>query len=104
MIRYRHSQLCKLTDVAAVSLPRLHQRGKDTAATNCSIFTDLSVKENMLLAARAARRAEELDSHRLNWIFGLFPALKRFWLVPAGKLSGGQKQMLAVARAIVEPR
>ena len=68
------------------------------------IFTDLSVKENMVLAARTARRAEELDSTRLEWIFGLFPALKKFWLYPAGKLSGGQKQMLAVARAIVEPR
>jgi branched-chain amino acid transport system ATP-binding protein len=32
------------------------------------------------------------------------PALKKFWLYPAGKLSGGQKQMLAIARAMVEPR
>ena len=40
----------------------------------------------------------------LAWIFGLFPAIKRFWQHPAGLLSGGQKQMLAVARAIVEPR
>ena len=68
------------------------------------IFTDLSVQENMVLAARSARRADELDTQRLEWIFGLFPALKKFWLYPAGKLSGGQKQMLAVARAIVEPR
>ena len=30
--------------------------------------------------------------------------MKTFWLHPAGKLSGGQKQMLAVSRAIVEPR
>ncbi|HRC38948.1 MAG TPA: ATP-binding cassette domain-containing protein, partial [Rubrivivax sp.] len=52
----------------------------------------------------AARHAGELDKARLDWIFGLFPALKKFWLYPAGKLSGGQKQMLAVARAIVEPR
>ncbi|MCH1997440.1 ATP-binding cassette domain-containing protein, partial [Achromobacter xylosoxidans] len=41
---------------------------------------------------------------RLEWIFGFFPALRKFWLYPAGKLSGGQKQMLAVARAIIEPR
>ena len=68
------------------------------------IFTDLTVKENMLLAARRARHEGELDQSRLQWIFGLFPALQKFWLYPAGKLSGGQKQMLAVARAIVEPR
>ncbi len=68
------------------------------------IFGDLTVRENMLLAARQARRIEQIDSQRLDWIFGLFPALKKFWLYPAGKLSGGQKQMLAVARAIVEPR
>ena len=68
------------------------------------IFTDLTVKENIVLAARAARHEGELDRARLDWIFGLFPALKKFWLYPAGKLSGGQKQMLAVARAIIEPR
>jgi branched-chain amino acid transport system ATP-binding protein len=68
------------------------------------IFADLSVAENMLLAARSARRLEQLDTTRLEWLFGLFPALKKFWLHPAGKLSGGQKQMLAIARAMVEPR
>jgi branched-chain amino acid transport system ATP-binding protein len=68
------------------------------------IFTDLTVKENLVLAARNARTADDIDTKRLDWIFGLFPALKKFWLYPAGKLSGGQKQMLAVARAIVEPR
>jgi branched-chain amino acid transport system ATP-binding protein len=71
---------------------------------NMGIFTDLTVKENMVLAARSARHEGELDAARLRWIFGLFPALQKFWLYPAGKLSGGQKQMLAVARAICEPR
>jgi len=68
------------------------------------IFGDLTVRENMVLAARGARNAEAIDTTRLEWIFGLFPALKKFWQYPAGKLSGGQKQMLAVARAIIEPR
>jgi branched-chain amino acid transport system ATP-binding protein len=68
------------------------------------IFSDLSVSENMLLAARAASTVDDLDAKRLEWLFGLFPALKKFWLYPAGKLSGGQKQMLAIARAMVEPR
>jgi branched-chain amino acid transport system ATP-binding protein len=87
-----------------LSTPEIAQLGIAYVPESMGIFTDLSVKENMVLAARAARRAEELDTTRLEWIFGLFPALKKFWLYPAGKLSGGQKQMLAVARAIVEPR
>jgi branched-chain amino acid transport system ATP-binding protein len=68
------------------------------------IFSDLTVKENMLLAARRAKNAEQMDDARLKWIFKLFPAVEKFWNHPAGKLSGGQKQMLAVSRAIVEPR
>ncbi len=71
---------------------------------NMGIFADLTVRENMLLAARAARTAQQIDAQRLKWIFSLFPAVEKFWNHPAGKLSGGQKQMLAVARAIVEPR
>jgi branched-chain amino acid transport system ATP-binding protein len=63
-------------------------------------FADLTVQENLLLAARSGPP----DPQRLDWIFGRFEALKRFWQLPAGHLSGGQKQMLAVARAIVEPR
>jgi branched-chain amino acid transport system ATP-binding protein len=71
---------------------------------NMGIFGDLTVRENLLLAARGARRIDDVDTARLDWIFGFFPALRKFWLYPAGKLSGGQKQMLAIARAIVEPR
>jgi branched-chain amino acid transport system ATP-binding protein len=65
-----------------------------------AVFSDLTVKENLVLAAREG----PLDDSRLEWIFGFFPALRRFWLSRAGALSGGQKQMLSIARAIVEPR
>ncbi|QTD46254.1 ABC transporter ATP-binding protein [Ottowia testudinis] len=71
---------------------------------NMGIFADLTVKENMVLAARSAKTAAQIDQARLQWIFKLFPAVEKFWNHPAGKLSGGQKQMLAVSRAIVEPR
>jgi branched-chain amino acid transport system ATP-binding protein len=84
--------------------PQIAGLGIAYVPENMGIFTDLTVKENMVLAARKARHEGELDRARLEWIFGLFPALKKFWLYPAGKLSGGQKQMLAVARAICEPR
>jgi branched-chain amino acid transport system ATP-binding protein len=84
--------------------PEIAMRGIAYVPESMGIFTDLTVQENMVLAARAARHAGELDARRLDWIFGLFPALKKFWLHPAGKLSGGQKQMLAVARALIAPR
>ena len=84
--------------------PDIARAGIAYVPESMGIFGDLSVQENLLLAARQARRAAELDGPRLDWIFALFPALKTFWLAPAGKLSGGQKQMLAVARALVEPK
>ncbi|MGB6054460.1 MAG: ABC transporter ATP-binding protein [Burkholderiaceae bacterium] len=92
------------TELAGRATPDIAQRGIAYVPENMGIFAELSVKENMLLAARSARRIDDLDSRRLEWIFELFPAIRKFWLHPAGKLSGGQKQMLAVARAIVEPR
>ena len=90
--------------IKALATPDIAVLGIAYVPESMGIFTDLTVKENMVLAARSARHAGELDTQRLEWIFGLFPALQKFWLYPAGKLSGGQKQMLAVARAIIEPR
>ena len=87
-----------------LATPDIAQRGIAYVPESMGIFGDLSVRENLLLAARGARRLDDIDTRRLDWLFGLFPALKKFWLYPAGKLSGGQKQMLAIARAMVEPR
>ena len=92
------------TDITALPTPAIASLGIAYVPENMGIFADLSVKENMLLAARQASRASQMDTQRLQWIFSLFPAVEKFWNHPAGKLSGGQKQMLAVARAIVEPR
>ena len=91
-------------DIAARSTPEIAQKSIAYVPENMGIFSDLTVRENMILAARGARRAEGIDAKRLQWIFSLFPAINKFWQHPAGLLSGGQKQMLAVARAIVEPR
>lgn len=91
-------------DLGAVATPDIAQRGIAYVPESMGIFVDLTVAENMLLAARASASVEAIDRTRLDWIFGLFPALKKFWLYPAGKLSGGQKQMLSVARAMIEPR
>ena len=86
-----------LESMAASDVARL---GVGYAPETMAVFSDLTVKENLVLGARA----RPLDDARLAWIFGFFPALKKFWLSRAGALSGGQKQMLSIARAIVEPR
>lgn len=64
------------------------------------IFGDLSVEENMVLAATNGMP----DPTRLEWLFSAFPALRTFWKSQAGALSGGQKQMLSIARAMIEDR
>jgi len=62
-----------------------------------AIFTDLTVGENLRIAER---RKGDL-SRREALIFGLFPDLERLIDLPGGSLSGGQQQMLAVARALI---
>jgi branched-chain amino acid transport system ATP-binding protein len=91
-------------DITQLATPEIGALNVAYVPENMGIFSDLTVKENMLLAARSARSAAQIDGTRLEWIFSLFPAVEKFWNHPAGKLSGGQKQMLAVSRAIVEPR
>lgn len=62
-----------------------------------AIFRDLSVAENLRIAER--RRGDFARKEEL--IFSLFPDLKRLIHLPGTNLSGGQQQMLAVARALV---
>lgn len=91
-------------DITHMSTPNIASLNIAYVPENMGIFSDLTVEENMLLAARKASHAQQMDADRLDWIYAMFPAIEKFWHHPAGKLSGGQKQMLAVARAMVEPR
>lgn len=62
------------------------------------IFGGLTVEENI----KVAMKKDDLKSkERLDWILNLFPDLKIAWKRKGGNLSGGQKQMLAIARAYV---
>lgn len=62
-----------------------------------AIFKGLTVRENLEIAER---KYGDLDS-RSDFIFELFPDLKRLYTLPGGNLSGGQQQMLAIARVLV---
>ncbi len=62
-----------------------------------AIFRDLTVHENLVLAER---RPGELR-RKADLIFGLFPDLARLAKLKGSQLSGGQQQMLAIARALV---
>lgn len=80
--------------------PDIARSGIAYVPETMGIFGQLTVHENMKLAATGKR----FDESRLADVFRFFPILKTKWNDRAGLLSGGQKQMLAVARGIVEER
>lgn len=76
---------------------QIGRRGIGYVPEHRAIFRDLTVGENL----RIAERQQNDFARREDMIFRLFPDLKRFFSLRAGNLSGGQQQMLAVARALV---
>lgn len=64
------------------------------------IFGGLTVRDNLRLG-HLARRDKVAVAADLNWVFELFPILQEFYQRPAGLLSGGQQQQLAIGRALL---
>ncbi|MEH6993301.1 ABC transporter ATP-binding protein [Neobacillus drentensis] len=82
------------------SLPTytIAQKGIGYVPEDQGIFAGLTVEENMKVAIQKENKE---TNKRLDYILNLFPDLKKFWKKPGGLLSGGQKQMLSIARAYV---
>ena len=87
-------------DIAGLPTPDIARLGIAFVPENMGIFGGLTVEENMRLASHDG----SFDKDRLARIHAIFPAIAQFWQKPAHALSGGQKQMLAVSRAIIEKR
>ncbi|SPJ16129.1 ABC transporter ATP-binding protein [Burkholderiales bacterium] len=86
--------------IVGMATPNIAQLGIAYVPEGMGIFGKLTVRENLLLATAPRGFAQE----RLDRVFECFPALKLKWDSAAGLLSGGQKQMLAIGRAIIEQR
>jgi len=76
------------------------RRGISHSPEGRQVFPNLTVHENLLLGAYT-RRDKDGVKHDLDWVLGLWPRLGERLKQPAGTLSGGEQQMLAIARALM---
>ena len=85
--------------ISGVSPENIVRRGISLVPEGRRIFTKLTVKENLQLGLTTTRRHTERQ--QLDRVLGYFPALEPFLSTAAGKLSGGEQQQLAIARALL---
>lgn len=84
--------------ISGISTHLISRKGIGYVPENQGIFSGLTVEETLNLAK--AKSAGETEA-KMEWMLELFPDLKKFWRKKSGLLSGGQKQMLAIARAYI---
>ena len=87
-------------EITAEPAHRIVARGLAQVPEGRMIFANLSVLENLQMGAYLRRDRENLP-RELDYIFGIFPRLKERLKQTAGTLSGGEQQMLAIARALM---
>jgi branched-chain amino acid transport system ATP-binding protein len=90
----------KGTELTTVSPAGIARLGLSLVPEGRHIFGSLTVEENLWVAS-SGRRDRQNVSEDLAWVFDLFGPLKQRRTFPAGRLSGGEQQMLAIGRALV---
>jgi ABC-type branched-subunit amino acid transport system ATPase component len=86
-------------DIAGLLPERIVREGIAHVPEGRRLFAGLTVRENLLIGAHQRRDGQIQDD--LKWVLELFPQLKRFLPRVAGRLSGGEQQMCAIARGIM---
>jgi branched-chain amino acid transport system ATP-binding protein len=97
---WRGSVMMYGLDITSMPPHRRVELGLTMVPEGRRLFPDLTVKENLELGAYT-RRARERVGETLELVFNLFPRLKERLHQKAGSLSGGEQQMLAIARALM---
>lgn len=87
-------------DVTHISPHVKAQMGLTMVPEGRQLFTELTVLENLEMGATPGRARAEFQRN-LEWVFTLFPRLKERMHQAAGTLSGGEQQMLAIARGLM---
>jgi branched-chain amino acid transport system ATP-binding protein len=85
-------------EITGLQPHQVSQMGIGLVPQGRRIFPSLSVKENLLMAARGERKAE---AWTLDKVYSLFPILKERTNYKGNFLSGGEQQMLTIARALM---
>jgi branched-chain amino acid transport system ATP-binding protein len=89
-------------DVSAVPVEKRVARGMCLVPEKRELFASMTVEDNLVLGAYRRKRAGERNFlEQLEPVFTLFPRLKERRKQAAGTLSGGERQMLAVGRALM---
>jgi branched-chain amino acid transport system ATP-binding protein len=88
------------TDITNLSSDRVCERGIAQSPEGRQLFQSLSVEDNLRLGA-ILKRARPRTNQNLVQVFDLFPKLKERRHQPAGTLSGGEQQMVAIGRALM---
>lgn len=88
-------------DITKMPPYRRSSRGLSLVLEGKRVFRDLTVRENLVLAAPTRRQDRRDLNERIDEMYERFPALKHRQQKPAGDLSGGQQQMLAIAQSLM---
>ncbi len=92
-------------DLHALDVEARVERGMCLVPEKRELFTELSVQDNLLLGAYTKRLGREALARRMQSVFERFPRLAERRAQRAGTLSGGERQMLALGRALMsQPR